>query len=146
MGLLASGENASVSHASFHCLARWARTLARGALTSGTMSTSIASVARVSGPASHQSGRLARRRAPCQVTPPQWCHLTSWDARRWSDNGRAMSSTLGVHVMRNRPLLKQFSWFMLSALTITAAGLVARRVSTLLWSRMTGEAPPTQNY
>jgi hypothetical protein len=48
--------------------------------------------------------------------------------------------------MRNRPLLKQFSWFMLSALTITAAGLVARRVSTLLWSRMTGEAPPTQNY
>ena len=48
--------------------------------------------------------------------------------------------------MRNRPLLKRLSWFVLSALTMAAAGLVARRVSTLLWSELTGEAPPTQNY
>jgi hypothetical protein len=48
--------------------------------------------------------------------------------------------------MRNRPYLKRVAWFVLSALTMAAAGLVARRVSTLLWHSMTGEAPPTQNY
>jgi len=48
--------------------------------------------------------------------------------------------------MRNRPVLRRVCWFVLSALTMAAAGLVARRVSTLLWSRMTGDAPPTQNY
>ena len=47
---------------------------------------------------------------------------------------------------KDRPLLKRVSWFVLSALSMAAAGLVARRVSTLLWSRMVGEAPPTQNY
>ena len=42
--------------------------------------------------------------------------------------------------------LKRVSWFVLSAVTMAAAGVVARRVSTLLWSELTGEAPPTQNY
>jgi hypothetical protein len=48
--------------------------------------------------------------------------------------------------MKNRPVLKRVSWFVLSALTMAAAGLIARRVSTLVWYRMVGEAPPTQNY
>jgi len=52
----------------------------------------------------------------------------------------------GIHVMKNRPVLKRVSWFVLSALTMAAAGLVARRVSTFLWRRWIGEEPPTQNY
>jgi hypothetical protein len=48
--------------------------------------------------------------------------------------------------MTHRPYLKRLSWFVLSALAMAAAGLVARRVSTLLWHAMTHEAPPTQNY
>jgi hypothetical protein len=48
--------------------------------------------------------------------------------------------------MRNRPLLKRVCWFVLSALTMAAAGLVARRCSTFLWRRWIGEEPPTQNY
>lgn len=57
-----------------------------------------------------------------------------------------MASTPGFRVLRNRPYLKRVSWFVLSALTMAAAGLVARRVSTLLWHRMTGETPPSHNY
>ena len=48
--------------------------------------------------------------------------------------------------MRNRPVLRRLSWFVLSALTMAAAGLLARRVSTFVWRRMTGDEPPTQNY
>ena len=48
--------------------------------------------------------------------------------------------------MKNRPVLKRVSWFVLSALTMAAAGLVARRVSTFLWRRWIGEDPPTHDY
>ena len=57
-----------------------------------------------------------------------------------------MASTPGLSCLRNRPYLKRVTWFVLSALTMAAAGLVARRVSTLLWHRMTGETPPSHNY
>jgi len=59
---------------------------------------------------------------------------------------RDVVHTLGMHVMRNRPLLRRLTWFVLSALTMAAAGLVARRVSTFVWYRVTGDAPPIQNY
>jgi len=50
-----------------------------------------------------------------------------------------------MHVMKNRPVLKRVSWFVLSAVTMAAAGLFARRCSTFLWRRCLGEDPPTQD-
>ena len=45
--------------------------------------------------------------------------------------------------MTKWPVLKRVSWFVLSTLTMAAAGLVAHRFSLRVWRRLTGEAPPT---
>jgi hypothetical protein len=51
-----------------------------------------------------------------------------------------------MHVVRNRPVLKRVTWFVLSALSMAAAGLVARRFSTWVWYLWTTEEPPVQSY
>jgi hypothetical protein len=42
-------------------------------------------------------------------------------------------------------LFKRVAWFVLVAVIMAAAGLLARRCSTALWRTATGEEPPTEN-
>src|SRR5215211_7708459 len=58
---------------------------------------------------------------------------------------RSRAHPSGIDAMKNRPALRRMCWFVLSALTMAAAGLFARRCSTFIWRRCIGEDPPTQD-
>jgi hypothetical protein len=42
-------------------------------------------------------------------------------------------------------MMKRVMWAVLITAMMTAAGLVARRLSTKIWRTATGEGPPTEN-